>query len=42
MFLKTKSDVIVYKALMGTTIVGLGISFYYLGKMATGNMKKTS
>ena len=42
MFLKTKSDVSIYKAMMGATLIGLGVSFYYLGKIATGNMKKTS
>ena len=41
MHLKTKADVTVYRALMGSSLVGLGVAFYYLGKMASGTMKKT-
>jgi len=40
-FLKTKADVTLYRALMGSSLFGLGVAFYYLGKMATGTMKNS-
>merc|ERR1712221_53109 len=39
-FLKKKGDMFLYRNMMRASVVGIGISFVFLGLLATGKMKK--
>ncbi len=39
-FLRTPRDVLMYRGLMALSVIGIGMTLYGVGSMATGTMQK--